>query len=120
MTQSAVKYDVFQAIADPTRRNILQILAASDRPISNISEHFAISRTAVVKHLKILEQAELISAEKRVEKKSILCIVSVCRKLKIGFSTSIYFGTINWCSFKEWLKRIKAKRSCLYTGQLHI
>ncbi|WP_338652308.1 metalloregulator ArsR/SmtB family transcription factor [Lysinibacillus sp. Y5S-8] len=69
MTQSAVKYDVFQAIADPTRRNILQLLAASDRPISNISEHFAISRTAVVKHLKILEQAELISAEKRGREK---------------------------------------------------
>ncbi|HBT72095.1 MAG TPA: transcriptional regulator [Lysinibacillus sp.] len=69
MTQSAVKYDVFQAIADPTRRNILQILAASDRPISNISEHFAISRTAVVKHLKILEQAELISAEKKGREK---------------------------------------------------
>ncbi len=69
MTQSAVKYDVFQAIADPTRRNILQLLAASDRPISNISEHFAISRTAVVKHLKILEQAELISAEKKGREK---------------------------------------------------
>lgn len=69
MTQSAVKYDVFQAIADPTRRNILQILDASDRPISNISEHFAISRTAVVKHLKILEQAELISAEKKGREK---------------------------------------------------
>lgn len=69
MTQSAVKYDVFQAIADSTRRNILQLLAASDRPISNISEHFAISRTAVVKHLKILEQAELISAEKKGREK---------------------------------------------------
>lgn len=69
MTQSAVKYDVFQAIADPTRRNILQLLAASDKPISNISEHFAISRTAVVKHLKILEQAELISAEKKGREK---------------------------------------------------
>lgn len=69
MIQSAVKYDVFQAIADPTRRNILQILAANDRPISNISDHFAISRTAVVKHLKILEQAELISAEKKGREK---------------------------------------------------
>ena len=69
MTQSAVKYDVFQAIADPTRRNILQLLAANDRPISNISEHFAISRTAVVKHLKVLEQAELISAEKKGREK---------------------------------------------------
>jgi len=65
MIQEAIKYDVFQAIADPTRRNVLKLLASSDRPISNISEHFAISRTAVVKHLKILEQAELVSAQKK-------------------------------------------------------
>uniref|UniRef100_UPI0020BED206 metalloregulator ArsR/SmtB family transcription factor n=1 Tax=Lysinibacillus sp. D4B1_S16 TaxID=2941231 RepID=UPI0020BED206 len=64
MIQEAIKYEIFQAIADPTRRNVLQVLASSDRPISNISEHFAISRTAVVKHLKILEQAELVSAQK--------------------------------------------------------
>lgn len=64
MIQLAEKYDVFQAIADPTRRHVLQLLAASDKPIAHISEHFAISRTAVVKHLKILEQAELVSAQK--------------------------------------------------------
>ena len=68
MTEAAIRYDVFQAIADPTRRSVLQLLAASDRPISNITEHFTISRTAVVKHLKILEQAELISAQKGREK----------------------------------------------------
>ncbi|MEK5230487.1 metalloregulator ArsR/SmtB family transcription factor [Lysinibacillus sp. FSL K6-0232] len=69
MTQAAVQYDVFQAIADPTRRNVLQLLAKSDRPISNIAEHFAISRTAVVKHLKILEQAQLVSAQKKGREK---------------------------------------------------
>lgn len=77
MIQEAVKYDVFQAIADPTRRNVLKLLASNDRPISNISEHFAISRTAVVKHLKILEQAELVSAQKRAAKRYTRCIVSV-------------------------------------------
>lgn len=69
MIQEAIKYDIFQAIADPTRRNVLKLLASSDRPISNISEHFAISRTAVVKHLKILEQAELVSAQKKGREK---------------------------------------------------
>ncbi len=69
MTQPAVKYDVFQAIADPTRRHVLQLLAASDKPISMISENFSISRTAVVKHLKILEQAKLVSAQKKGREK---------------------------------------------------
>jgi len=69
MTQLAEKYDVFQAIADPTRRHVLQLLAASDKPIAVISEHFTISRTAVVKHLHILEQANLVSAQKKGREK---------------------------------------------------
>ncbi|MFJ7737268.1 ArsR/SmtB family transcription factor [Lysinibacillus sp. NPDC097287] len=64
MNQAAEKHDVFQAIADPTRRHVLEILAASDKPIAAITEHFSISRTAVVKHLKVLEEVKLISAQK--------------------------------------------------------
>ena len=69
MTQLAEKVDVFQAIADPTRRQVLQLLAASDKPIAHISNYFTISRTAVVKHLHILEQAELVSAQKKGREK---------------------------------------------------
>ena len=64
MSYSAEKHDVFQAIADPTRRHVLELLATSDKPIAAITEHFSISRTAVVKHLKILEEVKLISAQK--------------------------------------------------------
>ena len=64
MNQSAEKQDVFQAIADPTRRRVLELLAANDKPITAISEHFPISRTAIVKHLKVLEEVKLVSAKK--------------------------------------------------------
>ena len=64
MSLSAEKYDVFHAIADPTRRHVLQLLAVSDKPIAAISELFPMSRTAIVKHLKVLEQVELVSAQK--------------------------------------------------------
>ncbi|WP_107943132.1 ArsR/SmtB family transcription factor [Metasolibacillus fluoroglycofenilyticus] len=69
MAQTAEKYDVFQAIADPTRRQILQLLAHGNQPITNISAQFAISRTAVVKHLTVLEQAQLVAAEKKGREK---------------------------------------------------
>lgn len=64
MSQTAEKHDVFQAIADPTRRHVLELLTAGDKPITAITEHFSISRTAVVKHLKVLEEVKLISAQK--------------------------------------------------------
>ncbi|MGE7907296.1 ArsR/SmtB family transcription factor [Peribacillus sp. NPDC094092] len=58
------KHDVFQAIADPTRRKVLQLLAEGDLPISKITSHFSMSRTAIAKHLHILSEAELVSGRK--------------------------------------------------------
>ncbi|XXM72153.1 ArsR/SmtB family transcription factor [Lysinibacillus sphaericus] len=60
----AAKHDVFQAIADPTRREMLRLLSEKDRPISDITSHFSISRTAVTKHLGILTEADLVSGKK--------------------------------------------------------
>jgi DNA-binding transcriptional ArsR family regulator len=66
---SAAKHDVFQAIADPTRREVLRLLAHKEMPISSITAHFPISRTAVVKHLHILSEAKLVSARKEGREK---------------------------------------------------
>lgn len=64
MSSSAQKHDVFQAIADPTRREVLRLLAEKERPISEITAHFPVSRTAIAKHLQVLSEAELVSGKK--------------------------------------------------------
>lgn len=64
MTSSAKKYDVFQAIADPTRRAILKLLAGKELPITEIAGSFSMTRTAVSKHLLILEEAGLVTSRK--------------------------------------------------------
>ncbi|AJY74052.1 ArsR/SmtB family transcription factor [Paenibacillus beijingensis] len=61
---SAPKHDVFQAIADPTRRRLLQLLADQELPVTVISGHFPMSRTAVSKHLNILAEAGLVKERK--------------------------------------------------------
>lgn len=58
------KHDVFKAIADPTRREILRLLSEKDLPISEITAHFPMSRTAVAKHLHILAEANLVRGQK--------------------------------------------------------
>lgn len=58
------KPDVFQAIADPTRRKLLQLLGDDEMPVTAISGHFTVSRTAVSKHLRILTDAGLLSERK--------------------------------------------------------
>ncbi|MCR8844566.1 metalloregulator ArsR/SmtB family transcription factor [Paenibacillus sp. SC116] len=58
------KYDVFQAIADPTRRQLLSLLSEQEMPVTVISGHFPMSRTAVSKHLRILAEAGLVKDRK--------------------------------------------------------
>jgi len=52
---------VFAALADPTRRTILARLAEGDATVTELAEPFPISMPAISRHLKVLEQAGLIS-----------------------------------------------------------
>jgi DNA-binding transcriptional ArsR family regulator len=52
---------VFTALADPTRRAILERLAQGDATVNQLAEPFAMTQQAVSKHLKVLERARLIS-----------------------------------------------------------
>jgi DNA-binding transcriptional ArsR family regulator len=53
--------DVFAAIGDPTRRQILMLLTAGALSINTLAENFNISRPAVSKHIKLLQQTGLIA-----------------------------------------------------------
>jgi len=55
-----MRRDVFQAIADPTRRAILSLLASQKLSLNEIAGHFNISRPAVSKHIKILVECGLV------------------------------------------------------------
>jgi len=56
---------VFAALADPTRRAILERLAGGDASVNQLRAPFAISQPAVSKHLKVLESAGLVSRHRR-------------------------------------------------------
>ena len=55
--------DIFQAIADPTRRAILALIAVQAMTPNALAEHFHTSRQAVSKHIKILAECELVKQE---------------------------------------------------------
>ncbi len=56
---------VFRALADPTRREIISMLADRALPIAEIASQFDMTRPAVAKHLAILREGGLISVEER-------------------------------------------------------
>jgi DNA-binding transcriptional ArsR family regulator len=55
-----MRRDVYQAIADPNRRAIIQLLTGKRLTLNGIAEHFAISRPAISKHIKILNECGLV------------------------------------------------------------
>ena len=55
----------FRALADPTRRGILQLLTQSEMTIGEVTEAFPMTRAAVKKHLTILQEGQLIEIEPR-------------------------------------------------------
>jgi DNA-binding transcriptional ArsR family regulator len=57
--------DVFQAIADPTRRAILGLLAAQALTLNAVAEKFPISRPAISKHVKVLEECGLVEIRQK-------------------------------------------------------
>lgn len=56
---------IFLCIADPSRRRILDMLAHGERPVGRIAEQFAMSRPAVIKHLRVLRSAKLVTVRQR-------------------------------------------------------
>ena len=60
-----IRRDVFRAIADPTRRAIILLLAVGAMTPNGIADHFQTSRQAVSKHIKVLTECEVLSQEQK-------------------------------------------------------
>ncbi len=60
-----MRRDVFQAIADPIRREIITLLAKQNLSVNSVAEKFDVSRPAISKHLKILKECDIIAINKQ-------------------------------------------------------
>jgi DNA-binding transcriptional ArsR family regulator len=60
-----MRRDIFQAVADPTRRAIIVLIALQSMTPNAIAENFNITRQAVSKHLRILTECELVKQEQK-------------------------------------------------------
>ncbi len=64
-----MRRDVFQAIADPVRREIITLLAKEEMTVNAVSDKFDVSRQAISKHIKILEECGIISISQKGRKR---------------------------------------------------
>ncbi|GAA3598193.1 metalloregulator ArsR/SmtB family transcription factor [Flavivirga amylovorans] len=68
-----MRRDVFQAIADPVRRDIIELLATETLSVNEVAEKFEISRPAISKHLKILNECGIIDFNQKGRER--LCLI---------------------------------------------
>lgn len=61
MSRAQAASDVFQAIADPTRREILAFLKSGERPVSELTGQFPVTMSAISQHMRVLREAGLVS-----------------------------------------------------------
>src|SRR6516164_9853823 len=64
MSRRPASTDVFYAIADPTRRRLLDLLTTEARPMGELARRFRVSVSAVSQHLRLLRQADLVLVQR--------------------------------------------------------
>jgi DNA-binding transcriptional ArsR family regulator len=106
MSETA-RRDVFQAIADPTRRQIIELVASKAMTLNAIAENFKISRPAISQHIKILSEC------------GILEIVSTGRERFCKVKTQSLIPAFLWLEQyqKQWTERIDSFENHVNTLQ---
>jgi len=89
--------DVFKALADPTRRVILELLAEEDRNAGEIAEYFNISKPSISHHLNILKNADLISDERQGQ------------NIVYSLNTTVFQEVIKW--FFDFTKKTDSEKN---------
>tara|TARA_B100000575_G_C22775752_1_gene460315 strand:+ start:300 stop:644 length:345 start_codon:yes stop_codon:yes gene_type:complete len=95
--------NIFSALADPTRRDILVMLLEDDMAVTDVAEPFNMSLTAISKHLTILTRAGLITQEKRGRLKWCKLEPDAMRDASIWMLSFGQFEAINLDAFELFL-----------------
>lgn len=102
-----IRRDVFQAIADPTRREIIQLLADKPLNLNAITENFKVTRQAVSLHIKILAECGLV--EIRTQGRERLCEAQLDKLSEVSTWVEQYR--------QYWEKRLDALENYLHKLQ---
>ncbi len=103
--------DIFQAIADPTRRQIIDLISRQPMNVKKIGEYFDISRSAISQQIKILHECGLIDIQK--EGRETFCTIRPSELKKIANWIGRYKGL--WeekiDSFEAYVNKLQAEKN---------
>ena len=105
-----IRRDVFQAIADPTRLQIIGMLAKQPLHLNAIAEHFDVSRQAVSLHVKILMECGLIMITKQGRERYCEAKLEKLGEVAGWIDQYKQFWTIQFQSLDKYLTKVQATK----------
>ena len=104
-----MRQDVFSALADPTRRQLVAWLAARPATATELAQRLPISRQAVTKHLDVLDQARLVSRER------------AGRDVRYSLDAERLAGASEWLTAvaARWESRLQRMKRFVEEGERH-
>ena len=104
-----MRRDVFQAISDPTRREIIGMISSEPMNINSVAEKFDVSRTAIYKHLKILTECGLINIRQHGRER--FCEAKLDKLSEVSEWVEKYrkFWTASLDSLENYLNELQSK-----------
>src|SRR6478736_956662 len=105
-----MRRDVFQGLADPTRRQILNMIAHKSLNVNSVAENFDVTRTAIYKHLKILSECGLIVIQQQGRER--ICEAKVEKLDEVTDWVDQYrkIWTARFDSLDSYLEKLQAKK----------
>jgi DNA-binding transcriptional ArsR family regulator len=106
-----MRRDVFQAIADPTRREIINLLAHQSLNLNSVADQFDVSRPAISKHIKILTECGLVVIKQQGRER--YCEAKLDKLNAVSDWVEQYrkFWTTKFDSLERYLEELQAKKS---------
>jgi DNA-binding transcriptional ArsR family regulator len=101
----------FQALADPTRRAVLDLLRRGSQPAGQIAEAFPVSRPAISKHLKLLRRAHLVSEHREGRNRVYQLNPEPLRAVDTWLDQYRRFWTANLASLKAFVEAEHVKET---------
>jgi len=102
--------DVFQAIADPIRRDIIDLLAQQPMNLNSIAEHFEVTRPAISNHIRILNECGIVDIKQIGRERICRIRPDHLRKVSdwVGKYEALWIDKID--SFEKYVYQLKSKR----------
>jgi DNA-binding transcriptional ArsR family regulator len=111
MVQAAVADDVFNALANPTRRKVLERLSAGPATVSELAEPFDMQLPSFVQHLSVLEQSRLVKSKKRGRERTYEIAPERFKVVEDWLSARRQLWESRLDRFDQYVKRLKDKES---------